>query len=316
MAFVRSYEDEHILVVANLSRFVQHVELDLSKFKGLSPVEFFGRSAFPDGDRSPLRALAGLARLLLVRARKADRHGATRRSRRADAISDQRRLGVAGCRRERPAARKDPPGVSRFVPMAGGKARVPKAGPHRRDLALAEDMNPCIAIVEVEYTEGEPERYVLPLAFLRDAAAARASRAGARAGARRTHTAQDHGRRARHHLRCDRQRRLRPALARCDRAATAHQGDGGRAVCLAYPRVPKMRGPGESPCRASPLRAEGQGNSSMTYEDRLVFKLFRRVEEGVNPDLEVGRCFLEKGIQSRRPSSPAGSNTSSTAKSR
>ena len=34
-AFVRSHENEHVLVVANLSRFAQFVELDLSAFQGL-----------------------------------------------------------------------------------------------------------------------------------------------------------------------------------------------------------------------------------------------------------------------------------------
>ena len=47
LAFLRSYEDERILVVANLSRFVQYVELDLARFKGMVPVELFGRSEFP-----------------------------------------------------------------------------------------------------------------------------------------------------------------------------------------------------------------------------------------------------------------------------
>src|SRR5271156_213154 len=47
IAYVRSFENEHILVVANLSRFVQYVELDLSRFKGMSPVELFSHSPFP-----------------------------------------------------------------------------------------------------------------------------------------------------------------------------------------------------------------------------------------------------------------------------
>ena len=33
--------------MANLSRFAQFVELDLSEFEGLVPVELFGRTAFP-----------------------------------------------------------------------------------------------------------------------------------------------------------------------------------------------------------------------------------------------------------------------------
>src|SRR5262245_32831045 len=47
LAFVRRFRDEQILVVANLSRFVQHVELDLSSARGCVPVELFGRAMFP-----------------------------------------------------------------------------------------------------------------------------------------------------------------------------------------------------------------------------------------------------------------------------
>jgi maltose alpha-D-glucosyltransferase / alpha-amylase len=47
LVFVRSYQEEHVLVVANLSRFVQHAELDLRPYKGLILEELFGRSQFP-----------------------------------------------------------------------------------------------------------------------------------------------------------------------------------------------------------------------------------------------------------------------------
>src|SRR5215207_7309277 len=51
LAFVRCHEDERLLVVANLSRFVQSVELDLRPYGGLVPVELFGRTPFwPIGD--------------------------------------------------------------------------------------------------------------------------------------------------------------------------------------------------------------------------------------------------------------------------
>jgi maltose alpha-D-glucosyltransferase/alpha-amylase len=36
-----------VLVVANLSRFSQQVELDLSAFRGSVPVELFGQTRFP-----------------------------------------------------------------------------------------------------------------------------------------------------------------------------------------------------------------------------------------------------------------------------
>lgn len=55
LAFTRTYkaegkEDEEILVVANLSRFVQGAHIDLSLFKGRSLVEIFGRTEFPAVD--------------------------------------------------------------------------------------------------------------------------------------------------------------------------------------------------------------------------------------------------------------------------
>ena len=53
LAFTRTYEDEQILVVANLSRFVQTVALDLSAFQDRVPVEIFGRTEFPPIDDSP-----------------------------------------------------------------------------------------------------------------------------------------------------------------------------------------------------------------------------------------------------------------------
>lgn len=44
--------------------------------------------------------------------------------------------------------------------------------------------------------------------------------------------------------------------------------------------------------QSSVINAE-QSNSSVIYEKRLVLKLFRRVEEGLNPDLEIGSFLTE-----------------------
>ena len=47
LAYLREYDDEVILCVANLSRLPQAVELDLSAFEGRVPVELTGMSPFP-----------------------------------------------------------------------------------------------------------------------------------------------------------------------------------------------------------------------------------------------------------------------------
>jgi len=47
LAFVREFEEETILVVVNLSRYSQSVELDLHEFSGSVPMEVFSRNDFP-----------------------------------------------------------------------------------------------------------------------------------------------------------------------------------------------------------------------------------------------------------------------------
>lgn len=53
LAFTRSFEDEKILVLANLSRFSQPAELDLEEFKGYTPVEVFSHNKFPEITERP-----------------------------------------------------------------------------------------------------------------------------------------------------------------------------------------------------------------------------------------------------------------------
>ena len=47
LAYLREHEGTTILCVANLSRFAQYVELDLSAFNGRQPIELIGRVHFP-----------------------------------------------------------------------------------------------------------------------------------------------------------------------------------------------------------------------------------------------------------------------------
>ncbi len=51
-----------------------------------------------------------------------------------------------------------------------------------------------------------------------------------------------------------------------------------------------------------------QSNSSVVYGDRMILKVFRRLEPGVNPDFEIGKFFAEK-TNFRRVPTTAGSLT-------
>ncbi len=60
LAYLRAYDDEIVLCVANLARNAQPVELDLARFKGRVPVELMGRTPFPPvGDLPYLLTLSG-----------------------------------------------------------------------------------------------------------------------------------------------------------------------------------------------------------------------------------------------------------------
>jgi maltose alpha-D-glucosyltransferase/alpha-amylase len=53
----------------------------------------------------------------------------------------------------------------------------------------------------------------------------------------------------------------------------------------------------DEPMRVSLLRGE-QTNTSVVFNDKLLLKFFRKVEAGVNPDLEIGRLLTSRGFAS------------------
>lgn len=59
VAFVRSLHDEHVLVVANLSRFAQPAKLCIAEYAGAAPTEMIGKQAFPSVDERPYPVTLG-----------------------------------------------------------------------------------------------------------------------------------------------------------------------------------------------------------------------------------------------------------------
>jgi maltose alpha-D-glucosyltransferase/alpha-amylase len=53
IAYLRTFGEETMLVVNNLSRFAQPVKLDLARYIGSTPVELMGNTAFPAVDHTP-----------------------------------------------------------------------------------------------------------------------------------------------------------------------------------------------------------------------------------------------------------------------
>ncbi len=61
-----------------------------------------------------------------------------------------------------------------------------------------------------------------------------------------------------------------------------------------------VRGPTDTPLPVKVSSAE-QSNSAVIFGDRLILKLFRRLEPGLNPDFEIGRYLTEQTSFDRIP---------------
>jgi maltose alpha-D-glucosyltransferase / alpha-amylase len=71
------------------------------------------------------------------------------------------------------------------------------------------------------------------------------------------------------------------------------RGARGEVRAVSTNALTSLWQPSQAPLSPSLMNAE-QSNSSVVYGQRLVLKIFRRVEEGLNPDLEIGSFLTEK----------------------
>jgi maltose alpha-D-glucosyltransferase/alpha-amylase len=71
------------------------------------------------------------------------------------------------------------------------------------------------------------------------------------------------------------------------------RGDRGQVRAISTPALQSLWQHSQGPLVASLMNAE-QSNSSVVYEKRLVLKMFRRLEEGLNSDLEIGSFLTVK----------------------
>jgi maltose alpha-D-glucosyltransferase/alpha-amylase len=164
LAFVRQYDDERILVVANLSRFAQCCELDLSQFNGSVPVEVFGHSRFPNITDLPYLLSLGpnafywfhlqprdmVEALTLV---SAPDEVPVLSVRSADEIYSDATLQ---------ALRKLAPRLLRKRPWFLGKSHI-ITSVNVRDIVAVPETAAHLLFVDVEYGDADTETYLVPL---------------------------------------------------------------------------------------------------------------------------------------------------------
>ena len=276
LAFIRQFGDETVLVVANLSRFVQYVELDLSKWKGARPVELMGHTEFPEiGDLPYLLTLGG--------------HASYWFSLESPLTGEEAAL----------AALYSPPllqSTSAENLLTGGdRGLLEDALPaflytrrwfsDRAHQVTAAHIDEAVAlggvhllIARVEYEDGEPERFVLPLALVHEPRALPAQAVvciiRTEAGDVTLVDALEDGVSA---------RRLLDAILHARRA------DGREGTFVATPFAP-IEIPDAEPLTISANHAA----VAIRYGDRYVLKVFRRFDEGICPELEINRFLTTR----------------------
>ena len=286
LAFVRQYRDERILVVANLSRFVQFVELDLSAHRGTAPVELFGSTEFPPIADRPYFLTLGPHSFYWFILRPVQEEAQPAASPPPDTLPEFAFSGEWSTEDLRAIEFILPAYLQRSRWFAG-KAKRFKEARIIEAVSLASADAYRVAIVRVDYVDSPTEIYAVPLACAVDVPDGAAQpaidamvarvRSGERTGILFDATA-DAGFAM----------LLLDLIARRRRLPTA----GGRLVATPTRALKALRrdGTGLDP---TVLKGE-QSNTSIVYGDRMILKLFRRLEEGTNPDLEVGRFLTEK----------------------
>jgi maltose alpha-D-glucosyltransferase/alpha-amylase len=304
LAYLREYEDESILCVANLSRSAQPVELDLARFRGRVPVELLGNSSFPPlGDLPYFLTLPGYSfywfRLATEAAapswhQESPRYAeppvlvlpagreTARRVYRAPLRLPSRQL--AQLERE---ALPNFLGTRRWFAAKGGEIE-------RVEVATQGEFDNygLLTLLRVYVDESEgPQLYFLPLAAAWEEGADEDG-----VWALMPHALAKLRRRARMGLLLD---------AMADESFCRHVveamgknrdfGLGEGKVHFSATEVFGELAGEEALSELGVRRAEvEQTNSSVILGERLILKAYRRLQKGTNPDLEIGRYLTEE----------------------
>lgn len=317
LAFLRRYGDETILAVANLSRLAQHAYLDLSGFVGRVPVEVFGRSEFP-----PI----GVGRYLITLGPHAFYWFSLEPQRlnlvslyAAPAAAPIPTLAVKGEWGDlfKGAAQgvlgKVLVGYVKGCRWFGGKARqIQSAGildviPMHYAVGAHPQVT-YLVLLQVQYAEGEPETYCLPLTFASGKQAEQINEVSPHAVV--AHLKLTDRDQSADGILCDAlvERDFCKALLEAINHHRHFRGHNGEVVATSTQAFRQLRRPEkvnpstesrQPPSTGSWLCLEPaavkveQSNTSVVYGDRLILKVFRRLDDGINPELELGRFLTE-----------------------
>jgi len=287
LSFIREYDGEIVLVVANLSRFTQVVNLNLSGYKGYTPVELFGGTEFPVITESSYMMTPGFHHCywFVLRRKEED-------SQSAETSVAHIKSNLAS---EDFLKSENIYLIEKYIykylfkcRWFGGKSK------RVRDVGIADILPLCcgneaarMLFVSVDYANDPCETYVFPVVFvdeekcLKTVADISAAAIVFVEGADKKGYVID----AVHH----------PDFRKGFVKLFTKKAKKMRAQIEILPW--KTRGRKglkleESDISDSRVVGTQQSNTSIIYSNKYFLKLFRKLEEGVNPDVEIGKFML------------------------
>lgn len=293
LTFIRSHLDEKILVVINLSRFSQSVTVDLSSYAGMFPEEVYSRNRFPIIQESRYHFTMGQYDYFWFSLRSTEA-----RSEPCDdeCLSLSLPHGhpwwdvVKGMAGERLCSLVLPRYLQRVFWFCGKGRVIRQISVIDSCQMKQDDQLFMLTFIKVAYSEKDAETYLLPLAWISN---------------ERLQTLAD-----RHPLEiitaltvgdvsgslCDAVyfEEFRELLLKTIQERSKVEGVQGSYLIGLIPGGVAKSFPQRSELFPSRVVSVVQNNTSFLYGDRLLFKMYRKLDDGINPEPEMLQFLASK----------------------
>lgn len=287
LAFTRSYEEETILVVVNLSRYAQPVELDLEIYKGYVPVEIFSKNKFPSikADTPYFITLGGHECLWFILEKvHPESHG-------PKALPMLEVDSWKVLQEDDNLRRLEEKVLGSYLMKMrwfGGKGRYIESirvVKHAR-IPLPED-HALVLLIEISYESGLPETYQLPVAFAKGELATKIADNFPQAVICRLKVGDEEG-------------ILYDAIYGNEfQQVIIQKMSASQSISLKNSKIEfygnkNLKRHVQNQTRIMPRVLSGeQSNTSVIFDNRFFLKMFRKVDRAINPDLEIIQYLTE-----------------------
>ena len=295
LAFIRQYENQSVLVVVNLSRFVQITELNLQAYEGMIPVEIFGNTPFPCITNTPYFLTLGphgFYWFFLTRHPDADIDAAMDTDLPIFEVHTRWEEVIQGPQKKR-LEKHLRPYIMKSRWFGAKNSRITSVAV-REHLPVGNNaLTGFILMVALGYADGTAETYILPVTYL--------SRADSET------IMVDHPWAPMAHIKFqsgDEEGFLVDGLVHTGFCNVLLEmmhhrqhisGTEGRFSATPARAFKPLYETAKLPMETRVIGTE-QSNTSIIYGHCFILKLFRRFQEGTNPDLEISRFLTARGF--------------------